>query len=118
MRFARSVSSQRSSGSSQTGTSVPRPRALNRDADVDLAEGRPGVGEQPLDVALDREVGLRDRRAADLVRECACPFLALVVVDENAGTLCGEGPHARRADPTGCARDQHALAVKPRLDAA
>ena len=61
--------------------------------------------EEPVDVLLDREIRLRDRRAADLLRERTRALLAAVVVDEHASAFGGERPRAGRADSAGCTRD-------------
>ena len=75
------------------------------DADVHAAERLPRVFEQALDVRLDREVGLRDRGAAELLGECSRALLAAVVVDEHPRALGGERPSAGRADAAGRSGD-------------
>ena len=67
-----------------------RPDARDRGADVDRAELLARGREEPVDVGLDRQVGLRDRRAADLGRDGRGALLAAVVVDEHLRALRGE----------------------------
>jgi len=96
---------------------VPRRRGARR-ADVDRPERVPCLDEEALDVGLDGQVGLCDRRAAELLGERPRALLAAVVVDEDARALGGERPRARRADPARGARDQDALPCEARLHGA
>ena len=105
MRFARSVSSQRSSGSSQTGTSSLRPDAGDGGAHVDATERRPSLVEQALDV-LPRTVrsAWATRSSAELFRHRAGALFASVVVDEHVRALGRERASTRRADAAGGTR--------------
>jgi hypothetical protein len=76
------------------------------------------VLEETVDVGLHGEIGLNDRGAAELLRECSRPLLAAVVMNEHPRALGGKRPCARGADASGCPGDQHALALEPRVDAA
>ena len=109
VRFWRSVCSQRSSGSSQTGHVLRRPDAGHGGADVDLPERGARFVEEPVDLALVGQVGLEHGRAAELGRDLARPLLAAVVVDGDARALGRERPGAGRADAARRAGDQHAL---------
>ena len=91
------------------------PDARDRRADVDRAERLARRREQPVDVGLDRQVGLRGRGAADLGRDGRRALLAAVVVDEHLRALRGEGTRARGADPARGAGDDHALACETGL---
>ena len=82
VRFARSVCSQRSSGSSQTGTSSARPLAGDRDADVE----RPGLLEQRVDLRLDRQVG-PNGLAADLRGDRLGALASAAVVHDDLRAL-------------------------------
>ena len=84
-------------------------------ADVDRAELVARRCKEPVDVVLDRQVGLGDRRAADLGRNRRRPLLAAVVVHEHLGALGGEEPRARGADPAGGTGDDDAFACKTRV---
>ena len=110
VRFWRSVCSQRSSGSSQTGTSSRRPHAGDRGADVDPPERRARLGEEPVDLELVGQVGLQHRRAAERGGDLARPLLAAVVVDGDARALGRERARAGGADAARRAGDEHALA--------
>ena len=57
-----------------------RPDAGHGSAHVDRAEFLAGGCEKLVDVVLDGQVGLGDRRAADLRRERGRPLLAAVIV--------------------------------------
>ena len=87
-------------------------------ADVDRPERVPCLGEEALGVGLDGQVGLCDRRAAELLGERPRALLAAVVVDEDARALGGERPRARRADAARRARHHDALPCEPRLHGA
>ena len=100
------------------GHVVPRPHALDLDADVDLAERGSRLVEEAVDVGLVREVGLDDRRSAELVGERSRPLVAAVEVDDDPCALGSERANARRADAARRPGHEHALALKPRLDAA
>ena len=89
-----------------------RPDAGDRGAHVDRAELLARDCEQPVDVVLDRQVGLGDRRAADLGRDRCRPLLAAVVVHEHLRALGGEEPRAGGADPAGGTGDDDALCLR------
>ena len=94
------------------GKVLGRPYAGDRCADVDRAERRACCSEEPIDVGLDGQVGLGDRRAADLVRYGRRSLLAPVVVDEHVRSLGGEQACARGADSSRRAGDDHSLACE------
>ena len=77
------------------GQVLRRPDARDRSADVDRAERLARGREEAVDVGLDRQVGLRDRGAADLGRDGGRPLLAAVVVDEHLRALGREEARAR-----------------------
>ena len=115
VRFWRSVSSQRSSGSSQTGTSsAGQTPATAAQTSTEPSASR-AVANRRSTSASTREVGLRDRRAADLGCDRVRPLLAAVVVDEHVRALGGEQSRAGRADPAGGAGDDDALACEARV---
>ena len=92
-----------------------RPDAGDRGAHVDRAELLARGREEPVDVVLDRQVGLGDRRAADLGRNRRRPLLAAVVVHEHLRALGGEEPRAGGADPAGGTGDDDAFACETRF---
>ena len=92
-----------------------RPDPGDCGADVDRAELLARHCKQPVDVVLDRQVCLRDRRAADLGRNCSRPLLAAVVMHEHLGALGGEEPRAGGADPAGGTGDDDPFACKTRV---
>ncbi len=94
------------------------PDALDLDADIDAAERRASLVEEPLDVRLLREIGLSDRRSSELRGESTRALLPTVVVDEDTRPLGNEGAGRGRTDPARCARDHHSLALKSRVRAA
>ena len=97
------------------GEVVRRPPSRDGCAHVDRAESRARSGEEAVDVRLARQVGLDERRTADLRSDVVCPLLATVVVDEHLGPLSREVACARSTDPTGRTGHDHALARKPRI---
>ena len=78
---------------------------MNRGADLDLPECVARFCEQAVDVGLDGEIRLRDRRVAELGGQRSRSLLPSVEVDENARPFCRECARARRADSAGCAGD-------------
>ena len=92
-----------------------RPDAGHRRAHVDRAELLARGCEQPVDVVLDRQVGLGDRRAADLGRHRFRPLLAAVVVHEHLRALGGEEPRAGGADSAGGTGDDDPFACETRF---
>jgi len=78
-------------------------------ADVHRAKRDARVVDEAIDVGLDGEVRLHDRRAAELVRERAGTLLAALVEDKHACTLGRERAGARGADAAGGAGDHDAL---------
>ena len=91
------------------GHVLARPHARDGSADVDLPERGARLHEESVDVRLDREVGLRDRRTAELCGKRLRPLLAAMEVDENPCALRRERACARRADAARRSRDQDAL---------
>jgi hypothetical protein len=85
-------------------------------ADVDRTERVVSLREEPFDLRLGREVGLRDR-GVQLVRERLGPVLTAVVVDEDARALRPEGTRAGGADAARRSRDDDSLAGKARVQA-
>ena len=92
-----------------------RPDAGDCGAHVDRAELLARGCKQPVDVVLDRQVGLGDRRAADLGRDRCRPLLAAVVVHEHLRALGGEEPRAGGADPAGGTGDDDPFACETRF---
>ena len=97
------------------GHVLRRPDAGDRGADVDPAERRARLCEEPVDLVLVGQVGLEHRRAAELRGDLARPLLAAVVVDGDARALGRERAGAGGADAARCAGDEHALACEPGL---
>ena len=118
VRLAAIVCWKRARSSSQTGRSSRRIDTRHGRADVDGPERVPCLGEEALGVGLDGQVGLCDRRPAELVGERPRALLAAVVVDEDARALLGERPRARGADAARRARHHDALPCEPRLHGA
>ena len=116
VRFSAIVSFQRSSGELPERHVLGGVDAGDGRADVDVPEGVARLVEQAVDVRLDREVGLGDRHAAELVGQCPRALLTAMEVDEDPGALRREGSRAGRADAAGGAGDDDALAVKTGLD--
>ena len=98
VRFARTVSSQRSSESSQSGTSSLGVDAGHGCADVDGPERLARLVEEAVDVRLDREDRPARPRPAELVCQRPRALLAAMEVDEDARALRRERARAGRAD--------------------
>src|SRR4029453_17886246 len=77
----------------------------NRGADVDPAERCARLLEEAVDLELVRQVRLDRGCAVDGDCHLACPLLAAVVVDGDAGALGCEGACAGGAEPARRARD-------------
>ena len=75
----------------------------------------PVADDEPIDVVLVRQVGLRDRGSAELLRERPCPVLAAVIVDEHPRALGRERTGTGSADAARRPGDDHAGARKSRL---
>ena len=118
VRFARSVSSQRSSGSSQTGTSSRgQTPATATQTSMRPSAARASSNRRSTSASSVRSawaIGLPPSSSA----RRAGALLAAVVVDEHARALGCERACTGRADAARGARDEHALAVEPRVDAA
>ena len=97
---------------------LARPHAGDGGAHVDATERSPSLVEQALDVLLGGEVGLGERSSSELFRYRAGALFASVVVDEHVRALGGERTSTRRADAARGTGDEHALALKARVDAA
>ena len=113
MRFARSVASQRSSGSSHTGSSARRPDAGDRGAHVDAPERGARLREERVDLRLVGEVGAERDCAVELRRERLGALAAGVVVHDDARALRRERARAGGADAARRAGDDDALACEP-----
>ena len=86
------------------------PGPSDRGADVDPAERRARLLEEPVDLVLVGQVGLQRRGAVERCRHLARALLATVVVDDDARALRGERTGASCADAAGRSGDEHALA--------
>ena len=113
VRFWRIVSSQRSSGSSHTGTSsAGQTPATAAQTSTEPSSARAAAKSRSTS-ASTREVGLGRGGASDLRRERGGALGAAVVVDEHLGALGGEGTGTRAADAPGGTGDDDALSCKP-----
>ena len=115
VRFWRIVSSQRCERKLPHRQVLGRPDAGDRGADVHRAELLARGREEAVDVGLDRQVGLGDRRPADLGCDRRGPLLAPVVVHEHVRALGGEEPRAGGADPAGGTGDDDSFACETRV---
>ncbi len=92
-----------------------RPLARDCGADIEPSQCRHGLREELVDLLLSRQVGSEQRRSAELIRECFASLKAEMEVQRNTSAFRREGAGAGGADAPGGARDEHALAAKPRF---
>ena len=117
VRFWRIVSSQRSSGSSQSGTSSDgQTPATAAQTSTEPSSSRAVAKRRSTSASTVRSArAVAD--AADLRRERRGALGAAVVVDEHLRALGGKEPGTGGADATGGAGDDDALACETRLHA-
>ena len=117
VRFARSVASQRSSGSSQTGSSARGQTPATAAQTSTRPSASRARANSALDLRLVGEIRAERERARQLGRERFGALAAAAVVDDDARAFRRERPRARGADAAGGAGDEDALAVQPGLQA-
>jgi hypothetical protein len=91
------------------------PGAGDRRADVEPAQILTRLREEAVGLLLTRQVGPEDERLAELGPEGVRPLAAAMVVEGEPGPFRREGAGAGAADPSGGARDEHALARESRV---
>ena len=85
------------------------------DEHVEPAEARHGRLDEPVDVVLDRDVALDQRRAAtvgDEPAECAFEPVGAAVGEHDGGSRLGQPARAREAESLGCAGDERDLSAQ------